>query len=372
MTSKWMSGNAALWESCLSGNDRYGGSDRHRVGDRPQETPLGSSMTVHTPTDGPAGNGPVRDPADLGFAVLAALVRGTSDGIVFMDTDRRYVYANPAACELIDLPLETLVGRDYLMDVPEWNRPSALAYFESARSGNSQGGTSVICRPDGSELYLECRHMILTSGRGPLLALVFRDVSERLRQERKATALAQAAASIAMGDSLEATVQALAECALKGTRALGACVAFGGEHDRDLSVGTAGLPAGFRQAIRPASWPHAFVACQEASSTSRLVIQAQRVVVYADARRTLENDPGSAPLADLLRPLPWQAAVYAPLVYRGANVGLLIALYREGDLPYGADTTFLAALADQAAIAATHTGVVAVARRIVERQLRRR
>ena len=322
-------------------------------------------MTVDTIVDGTAVDWTTPDPEDLGLTVLADLVRSSADGILFLATDRRYVYANPAACKLIGYPMEALVGRDFLDDVPECNRPSTLAYFDRARRGKVDRVPLVFSRSDGSELHVEGTTTILKCRRHRLIAVVFQDVSERLTQERKAAALAQATASVAISDSIEATVQSLADCALYGTRALGAYVTFGDEDDLAIWIGAAGLPEGFRNAIRRFGAAPAFVACQQNSTD-------QRVVVYADARRQLEGRLRTAPVTEILRPLPWRPAVFAPLTYRGAIVGLLGAVYRDGDLPSEAETTFLATLADQAAIAAANARLMAVAQEKVALEERQR
>ena len=292
-------------------------------------------------------------PGDVGLEVMAAaLVRDSPDGIMLIGTDRRYLYANPAACEMVGYPLETFVGRDFLKDVPECNRQSALAYFDNACKGKVLRGPYVVLRPDGSELPVECTAAVVRL-RKRLVAVVLRDVSERLIQKRRAAALAQATASVVMNNSIEATVQSLAECAVNGTGALAAYVTFGDEDDLAISIGAAGLPEEFRHALRCGGWVRAFVACQGSSTE-------QRVVVYADARQQLERRCKAAPLADSIQSLPWQACAFAPLTYRGAIVGLLGALYREGELPSEGETTFLATLADQAAIAAANAKLMAV------------
>lgn len=327
--------------------------------------PATVSITAGTKGAGPVVDGPIRRPEDLGLRVLADLVRASGDGILFIGNDRRYVYANPAACRLLGYPLERLVGHDFLNDVPECNRPSTLAHFDRARKGRVDRGPFVFHRSDGSELHVEGTTTILKLRRSRLIALVFQDVDERLTQERKAAALAQATASVAISDSIEATVQSLAECAVYGTRALGAYVTFGDEDDFTIWIGAAGLPDGFREAIRLEGLAPTFIACQQSSTD-------QRVAVYADARRHVESKLRMAHMTDVLRSLPWQAGVFAPLTYRGAVVGLLGAVYREGDLPSEAETTFLATLADQAAIAAANARLVAVAQEKVALEERQR
>jgi len=317
-------------------------------------TPLSKGRTAtNTRNGGPTTARSAVVPGDGGLDVLAAaLVRDSPDGIMFIGTDHRYLYANPAACEMIGYPLEMLVGRDFLTDVPECSRQSALAYFDNACKGKVLRGPYVVLRPDGSELPVECTVTVVRL-RKRLVAVVFRDISERLIQKRRAAALAQATASVVMNDSIEATVQSLAECAVNGTGALAAYVTFGDEDDLAISIGAAGLPEQFRHAFRRGGWVRAFVACQGTSNE-------QRVVVYADGRQQLEKRCKSAPLVESIQSLPWQACAFAPLTYRGAIVGLLGALYREGELPSEGETTFLATLADQAAIAAANAQLMAV------------
>ena len=47
-----------------------------------------------------------RGAADLGIGPLAAVVERSRDGIVVVTADRRYVYANPAACRIMGYTLE--------------------------------------------------------------------------------------------------------------------------------------------------------------------------------------------------------------------------------------------------------------------------
>ena len=295
--------------------------------------------------------------------VLEALVRASVDGIVVVDAYRRFVFANPAACDLLGRSPEELLGRDFLIVIPERERQSALAEFAKL-SRNTERRQGMVCRPDGSLLDIEFTTTVMESRGRQLIAAILRDVSERRRGAREAASLAQAAASVAVCDSIDATVQALADCALKGTRALGASVIVDDRSEPGFWIGAAGLPDGFREVMRVAARARACMAALGASMT-------QRVVVYSDARRQLESDPRLAGLADVLKELPWQAGLFAPVVYRRAVVGYLTAIYRQDQLPTEAETIFLATLADQAAMAAANARLVAAAReRIVleERQ----
>jgi len=303
-------------------------------------------------------------PESFGLNELAALINASVDGITVLDSDHRVVYANHAACELLGYPLHQLLGLDGLELIPERARPTALMVFANARHGTAQAVTSLATRSDGSELAVELTTSALDLRSKRFILVASRDVTERHRQARQATALAQAAASVIVSDSIHAATEAIAGCALRGTRALAAWVILDGEDHVAAWVGAAGAPDGFKEYLGP-------TACASAhSSLVRQVLVAQRVVIYSDARDQLERD--GACIADPLKSLPWQAAVIAPLVYRGAIVGLLTAVFPEQVLPSETERTFLTALADQVAMAAANARLLAAARERIALEERQR
>src|SRR5215472_16640359 len=290
----------------------------------------------------------------FGFDDLAALVNASVDGITVLDSDHRVVYANPAACELLGYSRDQLLGLDGLQLIPERARPTVLTVFADARRGKSRAVASLAIRSDGSELAVELTTSAVDLRSKQFILVASRDVTERHRQARQAAALAQAAASVIVGDSIHAATEAIAECVLRGTRALAAWVILDGEDHVAAWVGAAGAPDGFKEYLGP-------TACASAhSSLVRQVLVAQRVVIYSDARDQLERV--GACIADPLKSLPWQAAVIAPLVYRGAIVGLLTAVFPEQVLPSETERTFQTALADQVAMAAANARLLAAAR----------
>jgi hypothetical protein len=144
-------------------------------------------------------------------------------------------------------------------------------------------------------------------------------MTERQRQARQAAALAQAAASVATSDSIDAVLDAICECGLAGTRALAAWVKLDdGDHVAPW-VGAAGVPDGFRELLRSAA------AAATTCSAFERAVAARGVVVYADLRQQMERELGmECPLN-----LQWQPAAIAPLLYRGAAVGLLTCSSRS-------------------------------------------
>ncbi len=304
---------------------------------------------------------PANDPEGRLHEVLAAWISATSYGVVVLDSDRRIVYANTAFCDLVGHQRDRLLGQDILPLIPERHRQTVLTHWADVREGRSEPVLGVVSPADGSELEAEIKGSVLDLGGKQFYVFGVRDVTAQQRPARQAAALAQAAASVAASDSIDAVLEAISECALAGTRALAAWVKLDDEDHGAAGVGAAGVPDSFRELLRSAA-PVAH---------ARFVHQAlaeRRVVVYADWRQQLERTLGGAcPLN-----LTWQPAVIARLVYGGAAVGHLTAIYREGEMPYAAETSFLAALADQAATAAANARLLAAAREKVALEERQR
>lgn len=301
----------------------------------------------------PRQRSPVGGPEDLGLEFLAAVVRSTPDGIVVLDSDCRIVYANPSACDRLGYPLERLLGQDRLALLPDHERPTYRAFLDRARSGNSDTSTVTVYRPDGSELEFEMRASVFALRDKQFFLVAGREVTEQRRRAQQAAGLAQAAAGLAASDSIDSILEAISECALAGTRALATWVWLDDEDHVATWVGAAGVPDGLRERLQPAA------AAAAGCPLFRQALAAQRVVVYADARQLMERELSMAAVVDALKALPWQPAAIAPLLHRGALVGVLTAIYREGEMPYLAETTFLRVLTAQATTAAASARLLA-------------
>ena len=72
----------------------------------------------------------VHTAAELGVGALAAVVERSRDGIVVVTADRRYVYANPAACRIMGYSLDELRALpDFLDNFPRrehWTSPGSV------------------------------------------------------------------------------------------------------------------------------------------------------------------------------------------------------------------------------------------------------
>jgi PAS domain S-box-containing protein len=307
----------------------------------------------------PAAKLPAGHLKDLGLDVVGAALDRTRDGVVFLDRHLRCLFANPAACTLLGYAPDKLLGRDFLTSL-KLEQPYVRDALAAGESGRWE---AVIRRPDGSELDILCN---LTRLDGGFALLCLQDDSERRRQAREAAALAQAAARAAANDSIDATVQSLAQSALQGTRALGAMVLLDDEDDIAVWIGVSGLPDGYAESLRAA------IGAGYRPPYYETVVTGQRILLERDARRRREADPMYAGPAEVLRPVPWQAAVIAPLIYQRAVVGTLNALYRQDELPSEGEMAFLATLADQAAVVAMNARLMTAARDKVALEERQR
>ncbi|MGH3828311.1 MAG: PAS domain-containing protein, partial [Pseudonocardiaceae bacterium] len=131
------------------------------------------------------------DAAALGLSALAGVLAGAQDGIVVTDADRRYVYANPAACEMLGYPLEQLRGRDYLVSFPTREHATMLARCPvRSRAAPAPFICSLLCA-DGTEREIVDSIFAVDIAGAHHRVAIFRDVTGVRAAARTAVALAQ-------------------------------------------------------------------------------------------------------------------------------------------------------------------------------------
>ena len=94
----------------------------------------GGGRPIRSAGDGESaafGSSALADAAGLGLPALAGVVARAQDGIAVVDGERRFVYANPAACEMLGYSLAQLRGRDFLGCVAAREHSIILARFTS-------------------------------------------------------------------------------------------------------------------------------------------------------------------------------------------------------------------------------------------------
>lgn len=282
----------------------------------------------------------------LGLDGVVALLQESLDGIVVCRAaDRRYVYANPAACRLLGLPLHRLLGQDLLRNFPEREHPAVLSRFADQLNGHPGVWTVVAALPDGRERQLTWSTMAIDANGERLAAAVFRDTTELRGAVRHAAGLAQAAAAAAAGGDLQQMLDELAEAGLAATSALAVALDLVDEDKVIRSGGRAGVPPGYPQAITESSALGARVPDIEQ-------LYAGRPIVFPDGRSLLSRDSRFAPLLAALEPLPWRACMYVFMTYRGVVVGDVAAYFpAQFPGPTEEELSFFVALADHAAVA---------------------
>lgn len=85
-----------------------------------------------------------------------ALFERTLDAIVIADDDGRYIDVNPAACVLLGLPREALLGRRFLADLVDFSDDAALdAGWRGFLGAGAASGEVRLRRPDGTVRFVE-------------------------------------------------------------------------------------------------------------------------------------------------------------------------------------------------------------------------
>ncbi|MGZ4267147.1 MAG: histidine kinase [Solirubrobacteraceae bacterium] len=287
----------------------------------------------------------VREAAELGLGALTAVVAGSRDGIVVVTAERRYVYANPAACRIMGYSLEELRGLpDFLLNFPEREHQAMLDHFAEQLAGTTGLWTSTLLRPDGTEREITWSNMSFEIDGQQHGAAIFRDTTEARQAARNAAALGQTAAQVAGRSELWEIFGEIARHAVEGTRAVACAIATADEHGVLRAGGSVGVGDDFRAlalsgAMRLQDLPDADV------------LLSGRTAVVPDARaRWLE--PERVAIGKTLQDFDWEAAVHIPLMW-GENllggVGVFLGPGVTG--PTEEELAFYTALADQAAVA---------------------
>ena len=172
-------------------------------------------------------------------------------------------------------------------------------------------------------------------------ARTFRDVADERRAARRQATLSHVAARVALAESLEATLDTVAQCLTEST-GMTACAAivFDGEPARLRVAGTAGLPADYAQRFRGA------LAAAHEVLPAVSAFRSRRTVVLDRS----SGEPVLGMLEDLDGDLAWQSIASFPMIARNHPVGA-IKTFWPGPPPDGQELHFLEAVADQAATA---------------------
>jgi PAS domain S-box-containing protein len=295
-------------------------------------------------------SGAIKDAAALGLSALAGVVAGAQQGIAVVDAERRFVYANPAACELMGYPLEELRGRDFMDSIPARDHAIMSARF-SERYGGSLGEepapfTFNLRDREGAEHEVVYSTVRVEIDGKPHLVAIFDDLTGTRAAGRAAMALAQVASQLVGAGTVDEILTGIARHSVEGTRALASGAVVVGDDDQLAAGGSYGFPA--RIQSREA-WTAASVTLGDLPGGELLL--AGKSALLPDARLQLEAHPATKGFAATLAGLDWQAGVFLPLLWGNRVLGVFGAYLPAGlSGPSEAELAFYTALADQAAV----------------------
>jgi PAS domain S-box-containing protein len=292
------------------------------------------------PNEAKPGSSPV-----FGLESLATVVDSSLDGLAAINQAGRIIYANSAVGDMLGVSPESTIGTELLAYIVPEDRPKLAPYFAEVTFRRAARLAVRALRPDGDVRELELsRTPIVARGR-PVVAVIFRDITEANRLERAATALAQVATNMAVTQPIEHMLEAVARSVVEATDAVAASV-FLLEGQRTLrTAGTWGLPNGFFDAMDAAAQAGATRPALEA-------IAKQADFMYEDLPDRILSDPAFAPAHSVVRGVPWKLVVTIPMIHAGRSLGALSAYYPPGQRPSEPTMTFLHAIAGLAASSA--------------------
>ena len=262
--------------------------------------------------------------AELGVGALAAVVERSRDGIVVVTADRRYVYANPAACRIMGYSLDELRALpDFLDNFPRREHRAMLEHFAEQLAGTTGLWTSTLLRADGTEREIRWTNMSFDIGGRPHGAAIFRDVTDARQAAHNAAALGQTAAQLAGRNPLQAVLSELARHAVEATRAVACAIGVAGEDGALRAGGAHGVPDEFRRVsllgtLRIIDMPDGEI------------VLGGRVAVIPDAKRRWLDSRRAAATGRTLQPLDWQVGVHVPLSWGEEVIGVLGAFLPSG------------------------------------------
>jgi signal transduction histidine kinase len=189
-----------------------------------------------------------------------------------------------------------------------------------------------------------------------------------LHRQRRVAAIARAAANLASQDSLATILDALAAEVLQTDALAAVQILILDAGGRQLRImGSAGF----------GHWTDFFdrlMECRRRGAALRMLdaFRVQEPVLVPGRWADIRDDPAWAPLSDYLGELAWESFASIPMLARGQAVGVLNAFFAPGQVMEPRTVEFLAAMADQAAIAVDYATLLRNARDGARREERQR
>jgi PAS domain S-box-containing protein len=153
---------------------------------------------------------------------IATTLRSIGDAVIAADRGGHVTFINPAACELTGWPEDEAIGRpidDVFRILNEETRaPAESLYAQAMKDGVAVGigDQALLVRRDGAELTIEdCAAPIREEdGEVSGVVLIFRDVTDKRREQERRTFLADATALLASSLDYEKTLESVGKLAV--------------------------------------------------------------------------------------------------------------------------------------------------------------
>ena len=264
-----------------------------------------------------------------------ALIELSNEGLAVLDATGRYLTVNPAGQRVLGCDETDLIGQRSVF-LGDGDHPQS--------EGHELDGTIWI---GTAEVEYHVRTAQLDTG-GACRIVRFCPTDPAVRDRRALAAFTRTAAAIACENKLDVVLDRLA-AEVRDTVGMATCAvilvdeATGALHH----VGKSGLPVDYAERIE-------LCRRQGAPLATTKAIDEARVVVSKKFRDAALADPRWQPVHDILRTMDWDTYVAVPLVVRDKVIGALAGFLTEGRAPDREDIRFIAAMADQAAIAVSN------------------
>ncbi|MFG2129530.1 ATP-binding protein [Streptomyces sp. NPDC048751] len=268
------------------------------------------------------------------------------DGLAVLDRAGRFVRLNPAAVALFGAGEEAdLLGvPSPFAPADRCARDTAGPPADHAVHSDEQVAPWTPASGPGREFAYRARGLRAD----PAFTVVsFRDVTEERHRHRRIAAMAQTSIALASEGSLGSTLDAVARQIVQADGLAGAQILTLDSTGRELRLmGSAGLR----------HWDvflDRLLECRDRGARLCMLdtLKERRPVVVPHRWAQIREDPAWEPLHDYLGELNWDSFVSVPLMARGRAEGVLNAYFAPGQEIGGRTLEFLAAMAEQAALA---------------------
>ncbi|HET9496396.1 MAG TPA: GAF domain-containing protein [Chloroflexia bacterium] len=203
--------------------------------------------------------------------------------------------------------------------------------------------------------YYTPRHVKLATAVANQAAVAIENArlyEEAQETNRRTATLATVASRVALGGSLQSTLDDLCRSVVEATGAVAAAVAVIKE-DTGLQhmTGTCNLPEGYPEALNAVLDEGTLMLAQPA-------FEGRRAALIRGMRDKVLSAPDYARLHEFMRMVEWDTILAVPMIYRGQSMGVLLGYYLPERKLSAGELGLCMAIADQAAVAVENARLV--------------